>query len=297
MSQLLIALAAAACIGPSFVARVSAAPEPVAAATPDLARQHGLSLASAAHTMDIAIDDAVNVLLEGQQLSVNGAAAGTTVQAVQKQLPQRLDDLLEVLKYRRTAWRSAHPDVGFPGVVLLWLDRKTPIFVVKSIYQTAAFAGYPNASFAVRPIGKPDGLERINADAYVPRPPATESAETLARDPFQLCVEAVFGQEVSLKWKLNETVVRTVTVAERAELGTVAFPQLAARVAEEWTAHGGHRTRYDVDFDEASVTVANELTFESMIGLIDALYTPMRDFEFSGERVSVPAFNVIVPVH
>jgi hypothetical protein len=39
-------------------------------------------------------------------------------------------------------------------VAILQIDQQVPALVVKSVFQTAAFAGYPNVSFMVRKLPK-----------------------------------------------------------------------------------------------------------------------------------------------
>ncbi|MFP6687416.1 MAG: biopolymer transporter ExbD, partial [Polyangiaceae bacterium] len=63
---------------------------------------------------------------------------------------QKVDKLFEMLKRKREMWRSFHPNKRFPGVCILQVDRDVPALVVKSVFQTAAFAGYPNVSFMVQ---------------------------------------------------------------------------------------------------------------------------------------------------
>jgi hypothetical protein len=54
-------------------------------------------------------------------------------------------------------WKQLHPGKEFPGVVVLQIDQDVTAVVVKSVFQTAAFAGYPNVSFMVGNIPKPGG--------------------------------------------------------------------------------------------------------------------------------------------
>jgi biopolymer transport protein ExbD len=44
--------------------------------------------------------------------------------------------------------------IEFPGVVVLEVDQDVQALVVKSVFQTAAFAGYPNVSFMVNTLPK-----------------------------------------------------------------------------------------------------------------------------------------------
>jgi hypothetical protein len=53
------------------------------------------------------------------------------------------------------------------------------MLVIKSVFQTCAFAGFPYGSFGVR--RRSDGrLARLNADALVPRPPDGSSGTTVS---------------------------------------------------------------------------------------------------------------------
>src|SRR5262245_43239509 len=63
---------------------------------------------------------------------------------------QRVDLLFEKLKRLRENYKSEHPDQPFPGVVNYWIDGRVSALVVKSVFQTCAFAGYPNGNFGVR---------------------------------------------------------------------------------------------------------------------------------------------------
>ena len=50
--------------------------------------------------------------------------------------------------------KQINPGKEFPGVVILQVDKRVPALVVKSVFQTAAFAGYPNVSFMVGRLGE-----------------------------------------------------------------------------------------------------------------------------------------------
>jgi hypothetical protein len=54
-----------------------------------------------------------------------------------------------VLVARRTIWKQLHPDKPFPGALVLPIDQDVPSVVVKSLFHTAAHAGYPTISFMV----------------------------------------------------------------------------------------------------------------------------------------------------
>ena len=66
---------------------------------------------------------------------------------------QRVEELFNILKNKRELWKQLNPAKEFPGVIILQVDRKVQALVVKSVFQTAAFAGYPNVSFMVGRLG------------------------------------------------------------------------------------------------------------------------------------------------
>jgi hypothetical protein len=63
---------------------------------------------------------------------------------------QRIEPLLLKLRGNRSAWRELRPSKEFPGVVIIDVADSTPAMLVKSVFQTAAFAGYPNVKFVVK---------------------------------------------------------------------------------------------------------------------------------------------------
>ena len=90
----------------------------------------------------------------GSSILVNGNAAGNTRAIEDSKRLQRVDELFNILKNKRELWKQLNPGKDFPGVIVLQVDRKVQALVVKSVFQTAAFAGYPNVSFAVNRITK-----------------------------------------------------------------------------------------------------------------------------------------------
>jgi biopolymer transport protein ExbD len=112
----------------------------------------GVRLPQAENTLDMI--DAPMVAINGQQILVDGAAAGNTRAIEDAKRLQRIDELFNILKGKREVWKQLHPNKDFPGVVVLQVDQDVPAVVVKSTFQTAAFAGYPNVSFMVNNIPK-----------------------------------------------------------------------------------------------------------------------------------------------
>ncbi len=112
----------------------------------------GVNLPKAENTMDMI--DAPIVAVTGSQILVDGAPAGNTRAIEESKRLQRIDELFNILKGKRETWKQARPGKDFPGVVVLQIDQDVQAVVVKSVFQTAAFAGYPNVSFMVNSIPK-----------------------------------------------------------------------------------------------------------------------------------------------
>ncbi len=112
----------------------------------------GVTLPKAENTIDMI--DAPMVAINGSQVLVDGAAAGNTRAIEDSKRMQRIDELFNILKSKREIWKQLHPGKDFPGVVVLQVDQDVQAVVVKSVFQTAAFAGFPNVSFMVGSIPK-----------------------------------------------------------------------------------------------------------------------------------------------
>ena len=104
-------------------------------------------LPSAENTLDMI--DAPVVAITGVSILVDGVQAGSTRSIEESGRLQKIDELHAVLKTKRELWRQLNPKQPFPGMVVMQVDHRVPALVVKSVFQTAAFAGYPNVSFMV----------------------------------------------------------------------------------------------------------------------------------------------------
>jgi biopolymer transport protein ExbD len=102
----------------------------------------------------VSMFDVFIVAILGTNILVDGAPAGFTRPIEDSGRLQKIDDLHNILKNKRELWKQIHPKSTFPGVVVMQVDHRVPALVVKSVFQTAAFAGYPNVSFMVGQIPK-----------------------------------------------------------------------------------------------------------------------------------------------
>jgi biopolymer transport protein ExbD len=106
-----------------------------------------MKLPNAGNVLDMI--DAPMVSLVGSQVIVDGKSAGNTRTIEEQKRIERIDGLFDALKGKRETWKVLHQDRPFHGAVVLQIDQDVPSSVVKSVFQTAAQAGYPNISFMV----------------------------------------------------------------------------------------------------------------------------------------------------
>ena len=121
-------------------------------ASGEIAVDKNVKLPKAENVEDVI--DAPMVAVNGNQILVDGALAGSTRSIEELGRLQKIDELFNILKAKRELWKSVQPNKPFPGVCILQVDQEVPALVVKSVFQTAAFAGYPNVSFMVGKLPK-----------------------------------------------------------------------------------------------------------------------------------------------
>ena len=103
------------------------------------------------------VDDMVDaplIVVNGNQVLVDGVLAGSTRAIEELGRMQKIDELFTLLKAKRELWKQVQPNKPFPGACVLQVDKEIPAIIVKSVFQTAAFAGYPYVSFMVGKLPK-----------------------------------------------------------------------------------------------------------------------------------------------
>lgn len=121
-------------------------------ASGELPIDKNVKLPNAENVIDMT--DAPMCAITGTQILVDGSPAGSTRVIEEANRLQRVEELFNILKNKRELWKQLNPGKDFPGVIVLQVDRKVPALVVKSVFQTSAFAGYPNVSFMVGRLGQ-----------------------------------------------------------------------------------------------------------------------------------------------
>jgi len=96
-------------------------------------------------------------------------------------------------------------------------------------------------------------------------------------------------------------VVNTIDVPRKklnvGDGGDFKYPDLAEKIGTEWKANGSHRAPSDPKFDQCTLHTDNSTPFQEVIAVIDAIYSPERDFTFGGQTEKMSAFNVTFAVN
>ena len=85
--------------------------------------------------------DVPRVTVDGVRVFVDNDAVATVSAILDAKLLMRIDGLFDALKARRESWKVTHPGAAFPGAIAFAFEGDTKALVVKSVFQTAAFAG------------------------------------------------------------------------------------------------------------------------------------------------------------
>lgn len=146
-------------------------------------------------------------------------------------------------------------------------------------------------------------MARINADAQVPGPPRPEVEQTKVEPEKTLHVEMRDPAKFVLIWKQGGTTVSTVDVERKDVLvregvtEVFRYPDLAAKIEQEWKNVGQHRDPTDKKFDQAILHTDNESPYKHIIGVIDAIYHAHRPYQLGTKTEQMPAFNVTFAVN
>ena len=143
-------------------------------------------------------------------------------------------------------------------------------------------------------------MARLNADAQVPGPPNPDKPIEDEKKDKTLHVEMRGDKKFDLVWKEGTTVVNTIEVPKKQVVfgqDEYTYPDLAKKVEDEWKQNGSHRAPTDTKFDQAVLHTDNTTQFVDIVAVIDAIYTPKRQFKFGAQMQDVPAFNVTFSVN
>jgi biopolymer transport protein ExbD len=117
-------------------------------ASGELPIDKSITLPSAENVEDM--KEAPMVAITGTQILVDGVPAGSVRAIEDANRLQKVEQLFDILKAKRELWTQVHPGKAFHGICILQVDVEVPALIVKSVFQTAAYAGFPNVSFMVK---------------------------------------------------------------------------------------------------------------------------------------------------
>ncbi len=148
-------------------------------------------------------------------------------------------------------------------------------------------------------------MSRINADAQVPGPPRPDVEQDKVEPEKTLHVEMRQTDKFTLIWKQSGTNISTIEIprSDKIELmpntkvKMTRYKELADKIESEWKTVGQHRDGSDKKFDQAILHTDNETPYMNIIGVIDAIYQPKRDYTVGGKNEKMPAFNVTFAVN
>ena len=183
------------------------------------------------------------VSVEEGMITVDGEPAGTTKEIEATGRMHKIDEEFGALKRYREGWKAARPTEPFPGRVLLRLAPGMPAPVVRSVFQTAAFAGFPFLGFLVR-TGKGEREGVLWADALVPGPPDPRSVMGLSARPLPRALHLTVSPEgITTTWKRGPAVfseergARSLLVAP-TPAAPATSPGLVELIRQAWTMRG-----------------------------------------------------------
>ena len=146
-------------------------------------------------------------------------------------------------------------------------------------------------------------MARINADAQVPGPPRPDQEQEKVEPEKILHLEMRSPEKFTIVWKQGAQVVNSIDIPRKDDLqvnnGTksIRYPDLAAKISEEWNTSGSHKAPGDKKLDQAVLHTDNDTQYVYVIAVIDAIYQTHRKVDLNGKSSDVPAFNVTFAVN
>ena len=196
------------------------------------------------------------VVIHGDEVRIGDRAIASVAPIVAAGALERIVPVYDALEQQRTAWKQAHPRSLFPGVAGLRVDPETPMTAVKSVFQTMAYAGYPNLFVQLATERK----RILDLSAQIPGPPRTAPAQP---HPPPSSLHLRFEADgVKLTWRRGPTVVSEEVVKSDV---------LGAAICSSWQANGSHRDPADPIVDRLVIHGDNQLPFHDLAELSSAI--------------------------
>jgi hypothetical protein len=197
-------------------------------------------------------------------IRVDGASAGTIRSVEDVGRIQKVDRLYSLMKTQRETWKAAHPEKDFPGVAGLRVEPDLAALVLKSVFQTVAFAGYPRITLQLA-----GSLALYDLEADLPWVPGWSSeAQASDMDVVQLRMDDEHPDAVVVAWKHGKDVIKESSVAPQ---------DLGKTICDDWKKQHLHHDASDPLLDDAIVHLANRAKAHDLVPMLEALSACQRE--------------------
>jgi hypothetical protein len=260
---------------------IALAPPPPPPAVPPPAALPSAALPSGSNPSD---DRPPIVVIHDPAILLAGVVVGEGRSIEELGRLQKVDGLYAALKALREGWKARHHDEPFPGVAGIQADTGTRLIVLKSVFQTIAFAGYPE--IYIQAPSDPSMIFHFAAQIPGPPPPQDEAPA----DPPPVARLLVSAADTRLTWKRGATVI-----AEQTIQGDDA---LATALCKDWKAQGRHRDPSDAKRDALILYGDNMLPLQALTAAARAAEACTRPLQgANGSVQQVPVFWITLSVH
>lgn len=215
------------------------------------------------------------VELSTSEVRLDEELVGNTREVLDRNRMQRIDQLYAKLKERRESFKEQHPGEPFPGVCGLRVEGDVPLLLFKSVFQTAAFAGFPRLSAQLA------GDARIyDLRAQIPAPPDPMAGEVGWNKVMHL---RLGGEAARLEWRQGDSVLIETSMPREEE-------ELAQGICQQWLTMGSHTELQDPVRDEAIVHAEDRMLFKEITPQLRAVQGCKRGYPRTDG--ALPAFDV-----
>jgi len=205
---------------------------------------------------------------------------------------RKLEELFAALRKTLETWKQGNPGRDAPGRILLRLHRRTSMVAFKSVYQTVAFAGYPDIGMVVETEdGAHEGV--LWMPVRIPGPPG-EPIRLLnaAAAPVHTMVLSVTAERVATTWKdgarvFTEDSYPRAILVEPTMASPETSPALVDAIRTACTLRGVPTDPDSTGPEPATqyvISVPDTEPYATLVALLDAFQAfreerPASDFE------------------
>lgn len=221
------------------------------------------------------------ISIEGSAIRLSGIIVGDASGIIAANRMTKVDGLFDELKAWREIWKMQHPDKPFVGAAGLRVDANTPQVVFKSVFQTIAFAGYPD--IFVQSADDPKQISEFVAQ--VPGPP-TPDAET-PTEPAPILQLHIHQDDLTLSWIRAGSVIAEKQIPRNDSA-------LNRTICESWKTHGMHPELNDLRRDAIVLHADNGLSWKDVAPVALAVESCTREVRHLDDRTErMPVFWTI----